>query len=524
MLLYLILLYLSRITAHAAPLSLIGRSNLDVSGIPSDQSTCTCHDQRSVWDILWSCLATIFACSWVSVHPNMPGPDDSRTKIALGRLKLTFWAIVVPEMIIYWAIRQWLGARKLAREWREKKWTKTHGYFIQMGGFMLYKGELAEGILSPEKLKKLAGEGKIKFPTITEKEIQVRSKADSLSKTLVMGQTTWFILQCITRAIQKLEITQLEILTVALAFLNAFMYFFWWNKPLDVQTSVPVYLLDEPLEEALLVVPPKGMPDAPDALSLSAPFSDQASDSVAMTALADSEDSDEAANPLLPTSRSTSHLSAHTWIRYLWTSFQDAAKHVTNGISFMIGRIQKFVKEEGYAGAITAILLLGSLEIVVSFPMRLSDMAGSKHIDDGQMRVSTFYALDLGVDDSNVWMTVSAIAMAFGAIHCTGWALAFPSLTEAWIWRYSSIATSAIPLLLFLARLFRLWKAGAVDGSLMKEFLQYLGEFFLMSGLVISPVYMLARILLLVEAFIGLRVLTSSALAVVKWTSFLPHI
>ena len=108
---------------------------------------------------------------------------------------------------------------------------------------MLYEGKVAKGVLSEERLEELLGSGKIEFPTITEKEIQDRSKADALSKTLVIGQTTWFMLQCAARAVQGLDITQLELLTVALAFLNARMYSCWWNKPLDVGVPIPVHLL-----------------------------------------------------------------------------------------------------------------------------------------------------------------------------------------------------------------------------------------------------------------------------------------
>ena len=41
--------------------------------------------------------------------------------------------------------------------------------------------------------------------------------------------------------------TELELATLAFAALNGFMYFFWWNKPLDVRTTVPVYRLSTPL-------------------------------------------------------------------------------------------------------------------------------------------------------------------------------------------------------------------------------------------------------------------------------------
>ena len=192
----------------------------------------------------------------------MPEPGESWWKVALRRLELMFWTVIAPEMILMWAMRQWFGARRLERLYRradviyyadftpvidiDKKWTKTHGYFIQMGGFMLYEGDQARGILSPERLKELYEEGRIDFPTVTEEEIHDRSQADALAKTVVVGQTTWFIVQCIARGVQGLVLTQLELVTLAFAFLNAFMYFLWWNKPMDVEYSVPVYLLEVP--------------------------------------------------------------------------------------------------------------------------------------------------------------------------------------------------------------------------------------------------------------------------------------
>ena len=71
--------------------------------------------QRSTWEILWTCLATIFACTWVSIHPNIPSSKDGRIRIALQRLELTVWAILTPEMIIFWAMRQWRHARSLTK-------------------------------------------------------------------------------------------------------------------------------------------------------------------------------------------------------------------------------------------------------------------------------------------------------------------------------------------------------------------------------------------------------------------------
>ena len=75
------------------------------------------NDQRSIWDIIWSCLATIFACSWVSVHPNIPPPGASAVKVAIRRLELMAWSIIAPEYTIFWAAVQWISARKIEKKY-----------------------------------------------------------------------------------------------------------------------------------------------------------------------------------------------------------------------------------------------------------------------------------------------------------------------------------------------------------------------------------------------------------------------
>ena len=118
LILILVVYFFHGFQTHAAPLtSLLAESSSNTTILDSPACICPAND-RSLWDILWSCLATIFACSWVSIHPNIPGPNESWWRIPLRRLELMFWAIVGPEMIISWAFRQWLGARTLKKDYR----------------------------------------------------------------------------------------------------------------------------------------------------------------------------------------------------------------------------------------------------------------------------------------------------------------------------------------------------------------------------------------------------------------------
>ena len=112
-----------------------------------------------------------------------------------------------------------------------------------MGGFMLMDGDQSRGVLTSDKMRTMLREGKIAFPTITEEEIHDKSKADGLAKGIAVLQTTWFIAQCISRPAQGLIITEIELITLAIAALNGLLYLLWWNKPLDVKCCVPVLLL-----------------------------------------------------------------------------------------------------------------------------------------------------------------------------------------------------------------------------------------------------------------------------------------
>ena len=79
------------------------------------------------------------------------------------------------------------------------------------------------------------------FTMPTEAEIEDKGKSDWLAKSLVLLQTTWFVMQCIARAVEHLPVTHLEIVTLAYAAMNFVIYVFWWDKPLNVNRPVRVF-------------------------------------------------------------------------------------------------------------------------------------------------------------------------------------------------------------------------------------------------------------------------------------------
>lgn len=119
-----------------------------------------------------------------------------------------------------------------------------HGHFLIMGGFTYFDGEV-ESVLDFNQFCRLLGSDnrtpEISFPTITAEEIQDKTRGDFLSKAIVVLQSLWFIVHCSARGIQGIALTELEVVTLALASLNGGMYYFWWDKPLGVKEPIKLY-------------------------------------------------------------------------------------------------------------------------------------------------------------------------------------------------------------------------------------------------------------------------------------------
>ncbi|KAJ6449572.1 hypothetical protein C8R45DRAFT_145147, partial [Mycena sanguinolenta] len=187
------------------------------------------------FSIVWGCLATIFACTWVSVHPNVPPPNQSSLQLFWRRLKMMLIGIIAPEIIVGFAARQFFGSRQL----KKSGFSRTHGMFFCMGGFVSPDGR---PIVTMRQLEDpdLGSELQDAIQNVKKEDIKDKSKGDALSKGVALLQGLWFILQCLARAHQRLAITQLEVATLAFSVVNVFIWLLWWNKPLDVQQPIVV--------------------------------------------------------------------------------------------------------------------------------------------------------------------------------------------------------------------------------------------------------------------------------------------
>ncbi|SJL13744.1 uncharacterized protein ARMOST_17192 [Armillaria ostoyae] len=204
-------------------------------GSAQTQSEQPSDSQRTVFNILWSSLATIFACVWIAIHPNVPGPKLMEQgwffTSVLRRTELMIVTVFAPEVITIWAFRQFFVARSIHNLPR-KTLTLSHGFLVSMGVFVYSDGcPITRQNLEDDPTLQL------RLAEIPKKDIDDRNKGDGLSKGLAMLQATWFVIHCIARLVNNLPVTIIETVAIGYAVFTVINYAVWWHKPLGI--SVP---------------------------------------------------------------------------------------------------------------------------------------------------------------------------------------------------------------------------------------------------------------------------------------------
>ncbi|KAF5356516.1 hypothetical protein D9757_013527 [Collybiopsis confluens] len=546
------------------------------SDSPTQVDSNSNDSTRSTSDIFWSCIATIFACTWVAVHPNIPSPRDSDRQLFWRRVKILAVALIAPEFIIIWALNQLRSALYSLKKLRKfdacKHWTVTHGMFLVMGGFVLNdRSEERLEILRVDTLETLLSGGEVTLPHIAESEIMDKSKGDALAKTLVLIQTTWFIAQVISRVVLHLPITELELTTVAFALLNFLTYALWWKKPLDVRYRIVVSWRNSSGHTAALeltpahsytnILPGANLPEETEddaahrpnstasrvgfgqtRLSLEGlPLQESFDDSNSTITEVDITDAKKRSYDQgsfkfvrLNGSASLNLSSAHkpplrssvaiSWLGTVSRSLSTSLYTLYTTANRLFTVIPSLVRS---LGAAYKKVCSGFLS-----PMSLLSRKDETHVD----KVPIFYSGGLGnlynpagITDNHwartawLWRMIAPVVLEmfigtlFGSVHCAAWEFTFPSKLEQTLWRIMSLCITVIPMIIAIAIVIRtattllLWKSNRQ---------------FILFGIkrLMFPLYILARLIVLVMAFVLLRDLPDAAFEVVQWTTFIPHI
>ncbi|KAF8802869.1 hypothetical protein BYT27DRAFT_7341129 [Phlegmacium glaucopus] len=462
--------------------------------------------QRSEWNIVWSYFATLFACSWISVHPNIPAPPDSSTRVFVRRLMI-------------------MGYRG---------WTTTHGFFASMGGFILHEDGVMTENLEIEKLETLVAEGKIDWPTISEKDIQDRTGAkETLSPKAL--------------PFSKLLGSLLELTTLAFSVLNAILYFLWWNKPLGVSCPVAIH------------------PRPPTTSKTALPSSDREARVPAMDSeYRETRDQDISSlysyssylstlrpvyemptTDLQPRDQDISSLYSDfsylsildtacemstTYLQFRETRDQDISltsdyppiftpfQHNPSAFARFRAYIRKifqhnlsaFTRFRTYPCEKVEVKRLFTLIVKKPFQVMLApiismsfDVMGNRHRDP--LSIPPFYAPPTS-RESHARLIGIGIGILFGEIHCIAWSFRFQSVAEQYIWKISAVNITVLPIIITIifAVIFRY----GIHHSLIPYMV----------------VYWLSHAVLLVLPLLALRSLPAEALLDLKWTAFIPHI
>ena len=210
---------------------------------PRTRGWVSSPDGRGTLDIVWACLLTTFLCTWSSLHLNVPAPQDSRLKCLFRRVRWMIQAFLAPEYVVFLATIQKIEAQRSCDEWKNDGypfWTMYHGFFANMGGFVLQPPDIRPFPINSKQLLYLVKHDYTSVPEITQSEISNKGKQDGFQKFLTLLQLFWFVLQCVGRAIQHLPTTTLELATIGLVICTFASYYEWSCKPLDIEHPVVI--------------------------------------------------------------------------------------------------------------------------------------------------------------------------------------------------------------------------------------------------------------------------------------------
>ncbi|KAF5025570.1 hypothetical protein F66182_2378 [Fusarium sp. NRRL 66182] len=228
-------------------------------------------DVRGTMDILQSCILTLVACIYTALHLDVPRKTTWQHLLWV-KTKWVIVTLLAPEISVYMAavqLRQALNLRsalrKIQKEKQSSNWTSDadfeidlkYAFFIVMGAVRfdvhdilsipdlddsahkLFRnsGGCQRSIrLGPAFIIWLAERGH--WIEIRKSDIDDKSKADTVQKTLVVIQVLWMVVQCIARGVSDLPLSLLEIHTMVHVVCAVLLYACWFEKPLDIQEAI----------------------------------------------------------------------------------------------------------------------------------------------------------------------------------------------------------------------------------------------------------------------------------------------
>ncbi|KAF7969708.1 hypothetical protein HWV62_26168 [Athelia sp. TMB] len=378
------------------------------------------HTCRTLYSIVQTCLATIFACVWVAVHRNIPAPrtvpDPNSNPGLIAKSARWLWSklcdqrqpvivfcvtLMAPEWVLAWAVRQRLRAHQLAEE-------------LEMARTMAMRNWARE---HPESDKDRGVEvsGRGSSENLLGKRPSTISEPSHLAHT--EKQCAWLSAMSVGKLNQ--------------AWKTAHGFFVVMGGYQACDENGPIHPLD-PDEVVKLVRDGRLVPPTADELSNQS-NGDVLSKSIAVlqTVWFVVQCIARLVGDLPLTNLEVMTLAYTVMTVAMYVAWWDKPLNVSCAIRVPGVRVEGKAKHR-------------PIWVMISFYI-IGGQDGNMNLDYLQ-RVPTFWAGNAETDDFiKADIIALLVAMAFGAVHCIAWSYAFRSRAELLMWRASAIAIIAIP-------------------------------------------------------------------------------
>jgi hypothetical protein len=140
---------------------------------------------RGTFDIILSCVLTIFLCGWSVICVNVPAPEHPKRDLLRNKWHMFCLGMLAPEAIFLLAFGQYIQAHaddRLFRESNLQGWTVRHSFFANMGGFMFEPYEGKAFPIDAKQLRYLVVNKYIDYPSIDKSLIDDKNKSDGLAR------------------------------------------------------------------------------------------------------------------------------------------------------------------------------------------------------------------------------------------------------------------------------------------------------------------------------------------------------
>lgn len=409
---------------------------------------------RGTLSLITTCLATVFLCTWVVIHPRV---YKRELYAILHKLALFFKAIFAPEFIAVEGLQEWAQCRRMERECAkltEGHFKLIHAFYISMLA-LRYRTPQGDRVIWPNQYTWLLQQHLIDWKDhatwgLSEEDIRDKSKADSVAKLLALIQVSWFVAQCIMRAAHALPLSQLESTTLSYIPLFIVTYFFWWNKPKDIRSPSIVELPDMSPEQR----------DIFESMAVSNKF--------------DSEGMKE---------------QVTYWNIWYLTPRVFEKEEEDNAIQEAQAKAAEKIARRAAERAPKS--RQGNPKQGVLRDTTITERA-LPNLEDLQTEIRKEIVLahwDPHLYGSKIWPLICLFGASFPALHLLSWDTVFPTAIEMWLWRGSAFV-SIFSMLIFMH---------------FKKVVFRWGGFLTILSIASPGVYFLSRVLMMGEVFIALR-------------------